>query len=77
MKEYLAEAQEHLEREKQYLQVEKVQMLAFVPFDTDSNNETEEGKLKGQYRTILVGDNQEMAADSGWVERNFRPRLWP
>ena len=70
---YLAEAQEHLERERQYLQVEKVQRLAFVPFDTDSNNETEqEGKLKGQYR-ILVGDKQEMAADSGWVERNFRP----
>ena len=42
-KEYLAEAQEHLEREKQYLQVEKVQRLAFVPFDTDSNDETEEG----------------------------------
>ena len=72
LKEYLAEAQEHLEREKEYLQVEKVQRLAFVPFDTDSNDETEEGKLKGQYR-ILVGDKQEMAADSGWVERNFRP----
>ena len=69
----MAEAQEHLEREKQYLQVEKVQRLAFVPFDTDSNNETEqEGKLKGQYR-ILVGNKQAMAADSGWVERNFRP----
>ena len=57
----------------QYIQVEKVQRLAFVPFDTDPNNETEEGKLKGQQYRILVGNKQEMAADSGWVERNFRP----